>query len=516
MRDMRAELLNDPQRPGYHFIAPDDMPRSGGPKDPDCAFYADGRYHLMYTYLNTKLNSYCMGHVSSGDLLHWRSHPDAIFPGPGKRYGGTFSGGAFVDDNGTVLLTYFQICGRPENREMSDDGVGIARSVDKKFDRWEELAANPVVKSNEEQAFADCCGIAEVVDGSGKRVLVGSADPSNIWKKDNKYYLLTGSLHFLRKHGLSDGAPKQWRGDHAYLFESADLSHWRYKGEFYQRNSGWTADDEDNMAAAFLPLPTSPTGGQPSDKHLLVFISHVRGCQYYAGTYDKKNDRFLPEHHGRMSNVDNTFFAPEAMLDNKGRLILWAWILDDHSSEGVYGLPRLLWLGEDGTLRMRPADELSALRRNEQVLKDLSVTDAKPVALPCETGDSCELEITFKSWNAKKTGVKVRRSPGGEEETLLYYDAEDKMLCMDSTKSGGSSRKVIERLPLDVKSNEPLTLRVFVDKSVVEIYANQRQAISRRVYPTRPDATGIQLFTSQGNAELSAVKIWDMIPCNPY
>ena len=55
-----------------------------------------------------------------------------------------------------------------------------------------------------------------------------------------------------------------------------------------------------------------------------------------------------------MSWADNTFFAPEALIDGKGRQIMWSWLTDDpHSAladdledgwSGVYGLPRVLWL----------------------------------------------------------------------------------------------------------------------------------------------------------------------------
>ena len=89
--------------------------------------------------------------------------------------------------------------------------------------------------------------------------------------------------------------------------------------------------------------------------------------------------------------------------------------------------------------------------------------------------------------------MKVRASSDGEEETLLYYDAEAKQLVFDSTRSGDGGRKVVERAPLELQPGEPLKLRVFVDKSVVEVYANDRQAIGRRVYPTRADSLGVVL-----------------------
>jgi beta-fructofuranosidase len=47
---------------------------------------------------------------------------------------------------------------------------------------------------------------------------------------------------------------------------------------------------------------------------------------------------------------------------------------------------------------------------------------------------------------------------------------------------------------------ERLTLRVFVDKSVVEVFANNRQAIGRRVYPERIDSLGVILFAEGATA----------------
>ena len=77
------------------------------------------------------------------------------------------------------------------------------------------------------------------------------------------------------------------------------------------------------MCPSFLPLPRSREGGPPSGKHLQLFISHNMGCQYYVGRYDTERQVFLPEGHGRMSWVDNTFFAPEALIDGNGRQIMW-------------------------------------------------------------------------------------------------------------------------------------------------------------------------------------------------
>lgn len=498
-RLLRERFLADPYRPRYHFCVPEDM---GQPGDPNGAFYHNGRYHLMYLY-NRSGSGFCWGHISSSDLVHWRHHPDAIGPGQGDE--GCFSGGAFLDDDGTAYLSYWMLWGAK--------GIGLAQSRGPAFDTWMKSAANPVIRSTE-------WGITEVKGADGRSTMLGSADPSNIWKKEGRYYLLTGNLLVLNKIGRATNTPASEQGDRLYLFSSTDLKSWTYLHRFYERKPEWTDRSEDNMCPSFLPLPSRADGGPPSAKHLLLFISHNKGCQYYIGDY--RDDRFFPTTHGRMTWVDSTYFAPEALLDGQGRQIMWAWLTDNPSGEkqtgwsGVYGLPRTLWLGNDGTLRMQPVPELELLRRNHLSWKDVTVSDSESKLLDRVVGDACELTLEVENGSADRCGVKVRTSPGGEEETLLYYDAPLKELVFDSTRSGGEGRKVIERAPLTLAPGEPLKLRVFIDRSVVEVYANDRQAIGRRVYPTRSDSLGVKVFAVGDRAICRKIDAWEMMPANPY
>jgi beta-fructofuranosidase len=500
-REFRARLLSDPYRPAYHFCFPED---DGRPGDPNGAFYHNGRYHLMFLY-NSAGSGFTWGHVSSTDLLHWRFHPDAIGPGNGDE--GCFSGGGFVDDDGSAIISYWMLWG--------DKGIGLARSTDSNFDKWEKFENNPVIKSTE-------WGITEMKDATGNEVHVGSADPSNIWKKDGKYYMLTGNLLVLNKYGRDAGSPASEKGDRLYLFESKDLRDWTYLHRFYESRRDWTDASEDNMCPTFFPLPSSPDGGKPGDKYLMISISHNKGCKYYIGDY--RDDRFYPEVFGRMSWKDNTYFAPEALLDDRGRQIMWSWIFDDRPDSvksyygwtGTYGLPRSLWLRSDGTLGMSPVKELETLRMKETRVSGVKVRSGHEIKLQEPGTELMELEVTILPGNALQCGVKVCMSDDGREETSIWYDRTDNKLKFDTQKSGlAFGRKIIEEAPLELKNGEPLVLRIFIDRSIVEVFANDKQAIARMVYPTL-GGRGISLFSGGGDIEVNGIKMWELSPANPY
>jgi len=261
----------------------------------------------------------------------------------------------------------------------------------------------------------------------------------------------------------------------------------------------------------------------------LVCISHRLGCRYYIGEW--KNEQFYPEFHEQMSWVDNAFFAPESMEDNKGRRILWAWIFDGRDGasrtasgwSGTMSLPRVLWLNENNELRMRPIEELELLRYNEQTLENLTVEADSEKTLETIQGNTIELLIEMVPDGAKQCGVKVCCSPDGEEQTLVYYDVAERKLKIDTRHSSiGEGPKSVEGGPFELVASplcgdrEILQLRVFVDKSVVEVFANDRQAVMRRIYPKREDSVGVALFSNGGATQVKSVKAWEMMPSNPY
>jgi len=183
---------------------------------------------------------------------------------------------------------------------------------------------------------------------------------------------------------------------------------------------------------------------------------------------------------------------------------------------GVYGLPRVLWLGDDNTLRIAPAQELQTLRYNKKCFDSITLADGSAYELDVTNSRSCEITFNVDLQSAQKAGIRVRSSADNEETTLLYYDATLKKLIFNSTASGPLGRTVVEEAPLELPENERLNLRVFIDNSVVEIFANDRQAITRRVYPERNDSDHVSFFCQGGTATFSEIETWEMMPSNGW
>jgi beta-fructofuranosidase len=52
--------------------------------------------------------------------------------------------------------------------------------------------------------------------------------------------------------------------------------------------------------------------------------------------------------------------------------------------------------------------------------------------------------------------------------------------------------------------------RFFLDRSVVEIFANDRTCLTGRIYPTLADSLGVDLFAGGGTVKLTSMDIWKM------
>ncbi len=483
---VRDKLLKDKHRPTYHFVMPEGIAE---PFDPNGAIYWNGRYHLFYIFQPNKADiwdSY-WGHVSSADLIHWRYHPTALAPGDPDE--GIFSGNAFVNKQGEATILYHGVRA----------GNCIATSSDPNLDTWEKLPSNPIVKSPKK--------------GDPDYGKYSSWDPHG-WLDGDDYYAIFG-------------------GKKATLFTSKNLDDWSFVGDFIAQDMPDVESFEDLSCPDFFKI---------GNKHMLLGISHSLGARYYLGEY--KNNQFYPEIHQRMNWGGGACFAPESMIDNKGRRIMWAWAIDsrfkweNHQEiieevgwSGTMTLPRVLSLGSDDLLRINPIEELKTLRYNEKIWDNLNVEADSESILPDFKGDCFEMKAEIDHKNSEKFGLKIRCSPNGDEETVISYDKTKKSVIIDFARASldttiiyenyifkDEGRKTItqQEAPFNLGSGEKITFHVFSDRSIIEVFVNERICLTQRIYPTRDDSQGIKLFAEGGDIEISKLTAWKMHPSNPW
>ncbi|MGB2823992.1 MAG: GH32 C-terminal domain-containing protein, partial [Phycisphaerae bacterium] len=65
---------------------------------------------------------------------------------------------------------------------------------------------------------------------------------------------------------------------------------------------------------------------------------------------------------------------------------------------------------------------------------------------------------------------------------------------------------------LKLARGEALRLRIFIDASVVEVFANGRACMTSRVYPMGRGSVHAALFAEGGGARAGALEAWDLRP----
>ena len=493
-RELRARLWNDPHRPRYHLLPPD-----GFFNDANGTIYWKGRYHVFYLGRlpnpdPEESSEYdwlpVLDHSSSSDLLHWVHHPPAIVPAfDGTTPRGIYSGDAI--ENAPVPTLIYHLPGQ---------GTCIATSDDEILEGWTPFPENPVIPEPDQigNRQANSSRESKGTDSTEYRVF----DPC-AWHEGGVYYALIGNKNFR----------PGYEGDCTSLFRSTDLVQWEYLHPFYRSDRKWTDEVEDCACPDFFPL---------GDRHMLLMHTHRPNyqCQYYLGRYE--NHTFVPEDHGRMNWPGGALSGPETLLDEKGRRIFFGWIKEtDPLARGrqhddclvtgwasVMSLPRLFSLDGGGNLLIDPVAELEALRRNRRRRERVSLGTDEEMILSEVKGDCLEIGFVVEPGNAKQLGVKVRCSPCGEEQTTIAYDAANKLIVTATNKSGEQRQEA----PFELPRGEPLELRIFLDRSLLEVFANRRQCVTHRTYPSRDDSLGMRLFSHGDRTEVRSVDIWDMQP----
>jgi len=149
-------------------------------------------------------------------------------------------------------------------------------------------------------------------------------------------------------------------------------------------------------------------------------------------------------------------------------------------------------------LRIRPLRELQTLRYGASSEADLTVKGDDSRMVTRISGNALEMEIVFKAPVAREFGVDVLCDKAGGNGVRIGYQADRKTLQVGTVHA-----------PFELKQGEDLTLRVFVDKNLVEVFANDRQAaVSAVTYV--PENRAVRLFSAGGDVTVKEFKAWKM------
>ena len=449
LAEARIEAEKDPVRPVYHLMAP-----ANWMNDPNGPIYYKGAYHVFY-----QLNPYGVasankswGHVVSRDLVHWEHLPIALTPSPGTFDKDAIASGCCVVHEGvpTIIYTGFDRSGTGVRIEKQ----GIAHSYDD-MRTWSKYYGNPVIA---ERPRDD---------------LEGFRDPF-AWREDDGWYVVIGS-------GIKG------QGGTALLYRSEDLVDWEYLHP---------------LCVGFGKNWECPNFFRLGDRYVLVVSPHA-DVMYSVGEYREHGFEPGPWRLMDLGGKDN-FYAPNSMEDEKGRRIMWGWVrgggTEGYPWNGMLTLPRVLNMRPDGLLGMEPAPELQRLRGSHRRFDNFVLSGSSPNVLKDVRGDCLEVVAEFEPVDAESFGIEVRRSLGGEEKTAVGYDAAGKRLVAGDR--GGD----FAMLP----GEKSLQIRLFLDRSVMELYANGRACLTNRVFPERADSLGLKLYTEGGSVYVRSVDVWEM------
>jgi len=463
-------IENDPHRPIYHFTGPESWIN-----DPNGPIYFQGRYHLFYQFdpivpedrVGWRRSKRCWGHAVSEDLVHWVDWPVAVWPDTRYDRGGVYSGNSFVDEQGRLCAIYTgNVSGHGETYGMLVRSADGGRTFQKKM-----------VMDNAQRPNAH-----SPVHWDGQ-----------VWKEGDTWCQLIGGCAV---EGDLRGA--------AWLWKSTDLVHWKL-----QRNIAPSI-----RRAGFWELPyLIPL----ADKHVLLV---GQGNPYWVGRYDRQAMLFQPDDDQPKSIDNGTYYSFNPnMTDDKGpggsrRQLMHGWVTGPASPsknvpywQGAHSIPRVLALQGEHVVQ-QPIPEIERLRGAHRQWHDITVETGKADYLPDVKGAALEIVACFapSSSGATRFGLKLRVSDDGQECVRIWYDPKtDQFGTAGAVTKQTSARGGITR---DGSANGPITLRIFLDRSVLEVYCGGAALTSRTF--SDPKALGIDLFAEGGSIELPSLDIWQM------
>jgi beta-fructofuranosidase len=325
-----------------------------------------------------------------------------------------------------------------------------------------------------------------------------------VWQKHSANPILSEQLHGDRKindwrdpfvfrdqgrtYLVAGGNLNRGKGGQAvvvlYEAENSELTKWKYLGVLFTHPDPEVGNIE------------CPNFFKLGHRWVLVVSPH-RKVEYFIGTFDGSTHKFTAESRGVMDY--GNYYAPNCLYDPAGRLIMWGWINGFKSGRGWNGcltLPRSLTLGSGGKLIQSPVPEVAALR-SRRTSKAAAPLQAGTNEVKIATTDVSEILADILPGDSKSVRLDILKA--GEQRPIVSVAHDGSTLSVLDTKA-----------PFALAPGEKsLRLHVFLDRSVVEVYANDRVCVTRVI---EPGAGELSLLAAGGNATLNSLDVWELKP----
>jgi beta-fructofuranosidase len=300
-------------------------------------------------------------------------------------------------------------------------------------------------------------------------------DPQ-VWKEDDTWLMIIGSE-------VQNGD-----GPAVLLYRSHDGIAWEYSHPLWVGEPD--PDEFDAECPDFFPL---------NGQHVLL---SARNQQHWrVGKY--VYDLFVEDQKGICDACgDDTFYAAKSAVDENGRRLLWGWIREKRSEEetlaagwaSVISLPRVLSVTPDGTLAQAPAPELETLRGEKQEWANLEIADESTLIVPDVQSDAYELRVRVQLEANAEFGARLRCNSNGQGGSDVVYNTQS---------------KYFGAVPLELENNQ-LELRIWVDASLIEAFANDQTVWTRRFYPENQDSLHLAFWSRGGKATIESLEFWPL------
>lgn len=481
---------DQPYRPQFHF-----SPREHWTNDPNGTVYFDGEYHLFFQYnpFGDVWGHMSWGHAVSPDLLHWRELPVALREENGVMI---FTGSTVIDEhNSSGFCTGGKPCmvaiytgHRPASANRPAlQTQNLAYSIDRGRS-WTKYSKNPVLNLN----------------------LTDFRDPDVFWSKAAQRWVMAVALP----------------NEHKVLFYgSRDLKSWSRVSEFGP--AGATGGQWE--CPTMLELPVE--GDRSQTRWVLKVglnpggLQGGSGEQYFVGTFN--GTRFTNENpatttlwtdYGKDCYCALGFNglprgAPPVMI---GWMNNWqyAGALPTSPWRGQMTVPRAVSLRrypEGLRLVQEPVKSVEQLRKQHFAWRGMSVAELNR-ALSSKPSSDHAFELDVTATSVASGSIVCRLLAGAGAYTEVGYDGSRGELFVDRKHSGATdfSRYFPTRTVAPLKIGErPLRLRILVDRSSVEVFAQDgRAAMTNLVYPPA-GASSIE-FHADGQPKQISVELWNL------